>query len=107
MMQATFAPSDEIAEALRSLEMPREEIRAVTTSTDPELVRRYLELHRERLAERLATRLEALDAVGRDLVSAATRRRLVSWPNACDHVAVEAERGQSRSGTPARRRSSP
>jgi hypothetical protein len=38
-------------------DMPREEIRAVLAAHDPETVRRYLELHRERLEERLRERL--------------------------------------------------
>ena len=34
--------------------MPPEEIDAILGARDPEVVRRYLELHEERLAERLA-----------------------------------------------------
>jgi hypothetical protein len=41
--------------------MPPEEIRAILEASDPEIVRRYLELHRERLRERLDDRLRALD----------------------------------------------
>ena len=52
--------------ALRAYEMPPDEIRAVLTAHDPRTVRRYLELHRERLQEQLEDklrRLEVLEAV--------------------------------------------
>jgi hypothetical protein len=39
---------------LRRQGMPPEEIRAVLAAGDPTTVRRYLELHRERMEERLA-----------------------------------------------------
>ena len=39
---------------LRDQGMPPEEIDAILGARDPEVVRRYLELHEERLAERLA-----------------------------------------------------
>jgi hypothetical protein len=38
---------------LRRQGMPTEEIRAILAAEDPEIVRRYLELHRERLEEQL------------------------------------------------------
>ena len=44
------------AGTLRRNRMPRAEIRAVLGAEDPEIVRRYLELHRERLEEQLAAR---------------------------------------------------
>lgn len=56
------------ARALRRYEMPPEEIGAVLG--DPELVRRYMELHRERLEERLVDRLRALSGLERSLVQA-------------------------------------
>jgi hypothetical protein len=40
--------------ALRDQGMPPEEIDAILRANDPEVIRRYLELHRERLEERLA-----------------------------------------------------
>jgi DNA-binding transcriptional MerR regulator len=49
--------------ALRRNRMPRAEIRAVLAADDPEIVRRYLELHRERLEEQLEDRRRALDAL--------------------------------------------
>lgn len=48
---------------LRRNRMPRAEIRAVLDADDPEVVRRYLELHRERLEEQLAARRRELDAL--------------------------------------------
>jgi hypothetical protein len=49
--------------ALRRNRMPRAEIRAVLAADDPEIVRRYLELHRERLEEQLEDRRRSLDDV--------------------------------------------
>ena len=51
------------AATLRRNRMPRAEIRAVLGAEDPEMVRRYLELHRERLEEHLAGRRRELDAL--------------------------------------------
>jgi hypothetical protein len=48
---------------LRRNRMPRAEIRAVLGAEDPEIVRRYLELHRERLEEQLAAHRRELDAL--------------------------------------------
>ena len=42
------------AVTLRRQGMPTDEVRAVVRACDPEAVRRHLELHRERLGERLA-----------------------------------------------------
>jgi hypothetical protein len=47
--------------------MPSDEIHAVLSATDPEVVRRYLELHRERLQERLAEHVETLLSIERRL----------------------------------------
>lgn len=48
------------AGVLRDQGMPRDEIHAIFAIDDPELVRRYLELHGERLQERLAADLRML-----------------------------------------------
>jgi DNA-binding transcriptional MerR regulator len=48
------------ADAIRDQGMPSEEIDAILGADDPELVRRYFELHRERLDERLADQRRAL-----------------------------------------------
>jgi hypothetical protein len=62
------------ARALRRYELPPEEISAVLGADDPELVRRYMELHRERLEERLLDRLRALASLERVLVQAILTR---------------------------------
>lgn len=49
--------------ALRAHDMPQDEIRAVLTTRDPTIVRRYLELHRERLQEQLDDRLRTLGVI--------------------------------------------
>jgi hypothetical protein len=76
-MQAATSLTDPIVEtvaALRALEMPAHEIRLVATADDPDVVRRHFELHRERLEERLASRIHSLDEIERELVTAARRR---------------------------------
>jgi hypothetical protein len=58
------APFGSVADAISTLEdqaMPSEEIAAMVRAHDPEIVRRYLELHRERLAERLDGQRRTLD----------------------------------------------
>lgn len=45
---------------LRRQGMPSEEIRAVLTAEHPTTVRRFLELHRERMEERLAEERRSL-----------------------------------------------
>lgn len=66
-----------LAAALRHQEMPSEEIRAVLTADEPELVRRYLELHRERLEERLADQRRTLAALEQLLAERAAERRRI------------------------------
>lgn len=55
--------------------MPADEIRAVLAAEDPEVVRRYLELHRERLQERVANQRRTLVSVERSLTAAILERR--------------------------------
>ena len=55
-------------QALRRHGMPKDEIRAVLTARDPRIVRRYLELHRERLQELLDDKLRTLGALETVLV---------------------------------------
>ena len=50
-------------------EMPSDEIGALLAADDPQIVRRYLELHRERLEEHLADRLREIDAVESHLLT--------------------------------------
>ena len=61
-------------EALRNQGMPVEELRAVLHAEDPVIVRRYLELHRERLEERLAEELRILDRLETELDPEPARR---------------------------------
>jgi hypothetical protein len=49
--------------------LPRDEIHAVLATDDPDLARRYLELHRERLEERLAAHLRTLRRIKRSMTT--------------------------------------
>jgi hypothetical protein len=53
--------------------MPPDELRAILTTADRELVRRHLELHLERLEERLLTQRRRVAAIERILADAADR----------------------------------
>ena len=57
------------ARVLGRQEMPSEEIDAILAADDAEVVRRHLELHRERLHEHLSDRFRELDAVEAHLVA--------------------------------------
>jgi len=63
-------------ETLRECAMSHEEIDAVLASDDPEIVRRHIELHRERLGERLAEQIRALSIVERVLRGAIATRNV-------------------------------
>ena len=52
-----------VATALHRSGMPADEVRAILATHDVQLVRRYMELHRERLAERLDDQLRELRCV--------------------------------------------
>jgi hypothetical protein len=65
------------AALLRETGMPADEIRTIVTTADPELARRYLELHLERLDERLAAQRRTLGSVER-LLSAQPRAEVAS-----------------------------
>lgn len=60
-------PEGSLARALSSHDMPLVEIRAVLRARDPAVVARYMELHRERLAEQLARRIRELEVLERIL----------------------------------------
>lgn len=62
------------AGTLRRHGMPPEEIGTVIAAEDPQAVRRHLELHRERLEERLTEQRRTLAVIERFL-AAATRKR--------------------------------
>jgi hypothetical protein len=57
-------------EALRLSGMPAEEIRAVLSADDPVTVRRFLELHRERLEEGVTEQRRRLASLERFLIEA-------------------------------------
>ena len=61
------------AALLRETGMPADEIRTIVTTAEPELVRRYLELHRERLEERLVAQRRTLASVERLLSASGAR----------------------------------
>jgi hypothetical protein len=52
---------DGFRETLREQGMPAAELQSILRSDDPVIVRRYLELHRERLEERLAEQVRTLE----------------------------------------------
>jgi hypothetical protein len=60
-------------ETLRLAEMPTEEISAVLLTDDPATVRRFLELHRERLEEGVAEQRRRLASLERFLIEAIVR----------------------------------
>jgi hypothetical protein len=59
--------------------MPPDDLRMVVTSDDPELIRRHLELHRERLEERLRTQRRRVDAI-EQILSGEARSRQSATP---------------------------
>jgi len=74
--EPTTTGSDQVAWAARALrrqEMPSEEISAILGAGDPDLVHRYMELHRERLEERLADQLRTLVSLERLLAQTVPR----------------------------------
>jgi len=80
MDASALRPGDWAGGVLQSQEMPPDEIRAILTTDDPELVHRYLELHRERLEERLADRRQTLAALQHVLAESAADRSPVTAP---------------------------
>ena len=68
-------PEEWATQALRCQAMPWHEVRAVLRTDDPLLLHRYLELHRERLEERLLEEGEALDRLERVLSERIVARR--------------------------------
>lgn len=74
---ASMVMGDPIASATRTLReqgMTPEEIEAVLAAEEPEVLRRYMELHRERLDERLAAERRALAGLERFLALAILER---------------------------------
>ncbi|HEX9257638.1 MAG TPA: hypothetical protein VF907_05260 [Actinomycetota bacterium] len=58
---------DGFRETLREQGMPAAELQSILRSDDPVIVRRYLELHRERLEERLAEQVRTLERLEQQL----------------------------------------
>jgi hypothetical protein len=54
-------------QALRELDMPPDEVSAVVAADQPVIVHAYIELHRERLEERLADQVRILERLERIL----------------------------------------
>ena len=65
---------DGFGETLLEQGMPAVELQAILRSDDPVIVRRYLELHRERLEERLAEQVRTLERLERQLDPAPAHR---------------------------------
>lgn len=77
MKRIAPTPGDPIARATRTLReqgMPLEEVEAVLEVQEPQVLRRYMELHEERLEERLAADRRALAGVERSLALAIVER---------------------------------
>ena len=58
-----FGPMSRTAGRLRDLGVPGAEIDEILQTDDPRLIHRYLELHRERLEERLAEQRATLAGI--------------------------------------------
>lgn len=71
-------PSRSIDAELRDLDMPADEVDVVVAAEHPVIVHRYLELHRERLEERLADQLRTLERLERFLIPG-DPRGIPSW----------------------------
>lgn len=71
--------SSRIDAVLRDLDMPPDEVDAVVAADQPVIVHRYLELHRERLQERLADQVRMLEhlegVLSQELLEAPPRPR--------------------------------
>lgn len=77
MKPASPVVSDAIGFATRALReqgMPLDEVKAVLAVEEPQVLRRYMEIHRERLDERLAAERRALAGVERLLAMAILQR---------------------------------
>lgn len=73
-MRLAPEPVGEAEATLAEQGMPADEIRTVLGADDPLIVRRHLELHRERLIERLDDERLALDRVERLLIGTVDQR---------------------------------
>jgi hypothetical protein len=80
MQHADLNPMAWASDTLLRQGMPSYEIRSMVGADDFETVRRYLELHRERLAERLNDELRAVDRVERLLAGILDRPPAIGAP---------------------------
>ena len=69
---------DDVADMLREEAMPAEEIHEILATDDPRVVRRYFELHAERLDERLAEQRKRLVELERTVIGVIDERRRVA-----------------------------
>lgn len=90
--RSTGSSSAWIARALRDQGMPEAEVRSLLSATDPAVVRRYLELHVERLQERLQEERDLVAAWTPVLVEAADRRGRARAPLGLSRPAASARR---------------
>lgn len=67
-----------MTQMLLALDMPPDDVRGLVAADDSVVVHRYIELHSERLAERLADQLRALVRVEHTLVQTILPRRSAS-----------------------------
>jgi hypothetical protein len=82
------------AHQLQRLGMPPTEIHTVLVTDDPDVVRRLMELHRERLQERLAdevARVGRIEASLSDAIPARSARTLVAGDETREPDAVTVE----------------
>jgi len=68
-------PEAGVIQILHELDMPPDDARALVEADDPVILRRYVELHGERLAERLADQRRTLVDLERTLSRAILDRR--------------------------------
>jgi DNA-binding transcriptional MerR regulator len=80
---------------LRDQGMPPEEIDAILGADDPEVIRRYLELHRERLEERLADQRRTISRLIQVTTSSRgdRRRPATRWRGGMRLVSLSTEKG--------------
>lgn len=98
-------PTGWFARALLDRGMPPSEVRAVLEADDHVVVRRYFELHHERLTERLADQVRELEAlermlVGRTTFTGRTRKRTLAAFEPGRVALVEPLRGAGRDFSP-------
>jgi len=97
--RALAGARDEAVRALLDQGMPVGELRALVATADMELVRRILELHRERLAEGLAEQVRSCERIERSLIEAFAEPTNVERKAA---RAADARAGSRRRGAMAR-----